>query len=235
MLRSGSVILSALLFPALILAQDLPAGYDALSKMQQQVWMDKKLAAADPNYSNIRGTPYIFEKFQNGSFYFSNKTFITDRLINYNSYADEVLYSDEKNIYIANSQDIDWFTITRSDNMAILLFRQVFLSSEKKRIFMQVLYQGKSVLFKRYRKEFLKADLGQPYGSNRQTDEYNDYYEYYVSTNGQEPVIVKPRKSAAVEIFSDKSEIIEDFIKTEKINLKDETDIVRLVEHYDKI
>ena len=100
---------------------------------------------------------------------------------------------------------------------------------------MQVLYQGKSILFKRYRKEFLKADIGQPYGSNRQTDEYNDYYEYYVSANGKEPVILKPRKSATVEIFSDKSEIIEEFIKKEKINLKDETDLIRLVEHYDKI
>ncbi len=49
---------------------------------------------------------------------------------------------------------------------------------------MQVLYQGKSLLFKRYRKEFLKADVGQPYGQNRQDDEYNDYYEYYVTTGG---------------------------------------------------
>jgi hypothetical protein len=234
-MRSGSVILPIIIYSALASAQDLPAGYDALSKLQQQVWMDKKLAASDPNYSNVKGTPYIFKEFQNGNFYFSNKTLITDKLINYNCYTDEVTFSDENKVYKANSQDIDYFTIKRSENGAILLFKQVFLSSEKKRIFMQVLYQGKSVLFKRYRKEFLKADVGTPYGSNRQTDEYNDYYEYYVSANGKEPVILKPRKSAVVGIFSDKSEIIEEFIKKEKINLKDETDLIRLVEQYDKI
>jgi hypothetical protein len=234
MKRYGSVILLASIYPALILAQNLPAGYDVVSKLQQQVWMDKKLATADPNYTNVKGTPLIFEKFQNGNFYFSNKTFITDRLINYNCYVDEVLFSDEKNIYKATSQDIDYFTITSSENGSILLFKQVFLSSEKKRIFMQVLYQGKSVLFKRYRKEFLKADVGQPYGSNRQMDEYNDYYEYYVSVYGKEPVILKPRKSAAAEIFSDKSEIMEEFFKKEKINLKDEKDLIRLIEYYDK-
>jgi hypothetical protein len=234
-MRSGSVILPIIIYSAIASAQDMPAGYDALSKIQQQVWMDKKLAASDPNYSNVKGTPYIFKEFQNGNFYFSNKTFITDRLINYNCYNDEVLFSDENNIYIANSQDIDYFTVKRGENGTMLLFKQVFLSSEKKRIFMQILYQGESVLFKRYRKEFLKADVGTPYGSNRQTDEYNDYCEYYVSTEGKEPVILKPRKNAALEIFSDKSKKIEDFIKNEKINLKDETNLVRLVEEYDKI
>jgi hypothetical protein len=98
---------------------------------------------------------------------------------------------------------------------------------------MQVLYQGKSFLFKRYRKEFLKADVGQPYGQNRLVDEYKDYYEYYVTTDDKEPVMLKPRKSSVIEIFSDKSEIMEDFIKKEKINLKNETDLVKLVKHYD--
>jgi hypothetical protein len=223
-----------LISPLLAFTQDLPAGYDVVSKMQQQVWMDKKLAAADPNYSNVKGTPDIFEKFHKGNFYFSNKTFITNKLINYNSYTDEVLFFDEKNIYVVNSQDIDYFTITESENGAVLLFKQVFLLTEKKRIFMQVMYQGESILFKRYRKEFLKADIGKPYGSNRQVDEYNDFFEYYVSIHGKEPVILKPRKSSVIEIFGDKSKIMEDFIKNEKINLKAETDLVKLVEHYDK-
>lgn len=216
-------------------SQNLPAGYDAVSKMQQQVWMDKKLAAANPDYSNINGTPYVFEDFQKGNFYFSNKTFITDKLINYNCYTDEVLFSDEKNIYSANSQDMDYFTIIPGNSGTVLLFKQVFLPSEKKRIFMQVLYKGESLLLKRYRKEFLKADLDQPYGSNRQMDEYNDYYEYYVSVTGKEPVMLKPRKSAVNEVFIDKSDIMEDFIKDENIDLKNESDLVRLVEYYDKI
>jgi hypothetical protein len=96
------------------------------------------------------------------------------------------------------------------------------------------MYQGESVLFKRYRKEFLKADLGQPYGSNRQTDEYNDYSEYYISVHGKDPVILKPRKSSAMEILSDKSEIIDDFIKNGKFDLKDESDLIRVIEQYDK-
>ena len=234
-MKSGLIFILVIMYPALALPQDLPAGYDAVSQLQQQVWMDKKLESANPDYTNVNGTPNIFQQFQKGNFYFSNKTCITDKLINYNCYSDEVLFSDEKNIFTANSKDIDYFTINNGKDGAILLFKQVFLSSGKKRIFMQVIYQGESILFKRYRKEFLKADVGQPYGSNRQVDEYNDYYEYYVSAGGIEPVILKPRKSSVPEIFGDKSELMEDFIKNEKINLKNEQDLVRLIEHFDKL
>ncbi len=223
-----------IIYPVLAHAQ-LPYGYDAVSKMQQQVWMDKKLASADPGYSNVKGTPNIFQEFRTGNFYFSNKTCILDKLINYNCIKDEVLFSDEKNTYTTNSQDIDYFTIGRRNDGTIHLFKQVFLSTEKKQVFMQVLYQEKSLLFKRYRKEFLKADVGQPYGQNRQVDEYNDYYEYYITVDGKEPVLLKPRKSSVIEIFNVKPAIMEDFIKKEKINLKDETDLIRLVKYYDNI
>ena len=229
-----TVIILFVLLPVFTMAQVLPDGYDAVTKIQQQVWMDKKLSAANPEYSNVQGTPYILKEFSTGDFYFSNKTFITDKLINYNCYTDEILFSDKKNIYKIQSQDIDYFTIKRSEDGAMLLFKQVFMTAEKKRIFMQVLYQGKAILYKRYRKEFLKADLGQPYGSNRQVDEYNDYYEYYVSVDGHDPVILKPRKSSVTEIFSDMPGIMEAYLRDEKINLKNETDLIKLTEYYDK-
>ena len=228
-------IFITIFFPILIPAQEIPDGYNAISNLQQQVWMNKRLETPYTGYENVKGTPLLFEEFHKGDFYFNNKTCITDKLINYNCYTDDVMFSEENVIYTANSQDIDYFRITGSSDDVKLLFRQVFLSSEKKRIFMQVLYQEKSVLFKRYRKEFLKADIGQPYGQNRQVDEYNDYHEYYVMLNGQEPVILKPRKSSVVQIFYYEPDLMKDFIKKENINLKDEEDLIRLIEYYDNI
>jgi hypothetical protein len=235
MRRKLNFILIIVLNPALLTAQQLPDGYDAISKLQQQVWMNKKLVATGTGYGNVKGTPLLFEEFHTGNFYFNNKTCMTGKMINYNCYTDDVLLSDGKNTYATNSQDIDYFTITGNKEDIILLFKQVFLLSEKKRIFMQVLYQQKSFLFKRYRKEFLEADYDQPYGQNRQTDEYNDYYEYYFMPDGQEPVILRQRKGSVAEIFNDKSDLMEDYIKKEKINLKYEGDLIRLIEHYDNM
>jgi len=233
-LKSGLLFI-IILHPVIIFSQQLPDGYDGVSNLQQQVWMNKRLAQTNSGYSNVQGTPLVFKEFHTGNFYFSNKTCISGKQINYNCYTDEVLFSEENNTYTANSENIDYFTLTGNEDRAILLFKQVFLLSEKKRVFMQLLYQGESILFKRYRKEFLKADIDKPYGQNRQVDEYNDYHEYYVMTGEQEPVLLKPRKSSLIEIFSDKSDLMEDFIKKEKIDLKNETDLVELVKHYDNI
>lgn len=235
MTKEFKFIFITILHPLIILGQQLPDGYNVISNLQQQVWMNRKIAESGEGYKNFIGTPLLFEEFHTGNFFFNNKTCIIGKMINYNCHTDEVLFSDENNIYTTNSQNIEYFTVTGSSVDEILLFRQVFLPSEKKRVFMQVLYQGESALFKRYRKEFLKADYNKPYGQNRQFDEYNDYFEYYIMPDGEEAVILKPRKSSIVEIFNDKSDYMEDFIKKEKINLKDEGDLIRLIKYYDKI
>ena len=100
---------------------------------------------------------------------------------------------------------------------------------------MQVLYQGESSFFKRYRKQFLEADFYKPYGQGRQVDEYNDYSEYYVIAGGHEISLLKPKKSSVLEIFNDKSDLIGNYIKKAKINLKDEADLIRLVKYYDSL
>ena len=228
-------ILIIILNPALLLAQQVPDGYAAISNLQQQVLMNKKLESTISGYENVKGTPLLFEKFHTGNFYFNNKTCMTGKMVNYNCYTDDVLFFDGENTYTVNNQDIDYFTITGNKEDIILLFKQVFLLSEKKRIFMQILYQQGSVLSKRYRKEFLKADLDQPYGQNRQFDEYNDYYEYYIMQNGQEPLLLRQRKSSVAEIFNDKSDLMEDYIKKEKIDLKNEGDLIKLVEYYNNL
>jgi hypothetical protein len=233
--RKFRFILIIILIPALLPAQQLPGGYDVISNLQQQLWMNKTLVTSVTGYKNVKGTPMLFEEFHTGNFYFNNKTCLKGKLINYNCFTDEVLFSDEKNTYTTNSQDIGYFTINGNKEDTILLFKQVFLLSEKKRIFMQVLYQQESVLFKRYCKKFLEADYDKPYGQNRQFDEYNDYYEYYIMPDGQEPVILRQRKSSIAEIFNDKSDLMEDYFKKEKINLKNEGDLIRLVEHYDNL
>jgi hypothetical protein len=234
-MRKFLIIIILFLTPAFLSAQQLPAGYDAISNMQQHLWMNKNLISANAAFEGIKGTPLLFEEFRTGNFYFNNKTCITGKMINYNCFTDDVLFSDENMTYVANSQDIDYFTITGNEEDVILLFKQVFLSSEKKRIFMQVLYQGQSVLFKRYRKEFLEADYNKPYGQNRQVDEYNDYYEYYVKPDGREITLLKPKKSSVMDIFSDKPDLIGNYIIKEKISLKDEADLIRLVKYYDSL
>lgn len=207
----------------------------AINNIKDHLILNKTYSISNPAFNKVKGTPLLFEDFHKGDFYFTNKTYLTDLKINYNCYTNELLYFDENNAYIANSQDIDFFAVTGNDKDSVLLFKQVFLLSEKGRLFMQVLYQRKSTFFKRYKKQFLEADFYKPYGQGRQVDEYNDYYDYYVKPDGREITLLKPKKSSVMGIFSDKSDLIGNYIKKEKINLKDEADLIRLVKYYDSL
>lgn len=217
----------------------IPGGYEAtdgwvaINDIKDRMLLNKENISYSASFASAKGTPLLYEEFHTGNFYYNNKTYLENLKLNYNCFTDELLFFNENKTYIANTQNIDYFAIEGNDDDTILVFKQEFMLSEKGRLFMQVLYQGESTFYKRYRKQFLEADFYKPYGQGRQVDEYNDYTEYYVKPGGREISLLKPKKSSVREIFSDKSDLVGNYIKKEKINLKDEADLIRLVKFYD--
>lgn len=218
----------------------LPGGYEAsdgwvaINNIKDHMLLNNKYSYSN-SFTNAKGTPLLFEDFHKGNFYYNNKTYLEDINLNYNCYTDELLFFNDNQTYIADTKDIDYFAILGNEENSILVFKQVFMLSEKGRIFLQVLHQGESTLFKRYRKQFLEADFYKPYGQGRQVDEYNDYAEYYIKVDEREISLLKPNKSSVLKIFNDQSDLIGSYIKKGKINLKDEADLIRLVKYYDSL
>jgi len=54
-----------------------------------------------------------------------------------------------------------------------------------------------------------------------------------VKANDREISLIKPNKKSVLEIFNDKSDQMGNYIKKEKINLKEEADLLLLVKYYD--
>ena len=228
-------VLNIFLFNYLLcLAQNPPTGYDAQANLNDLFQGNTDFVRTfTSGYEGVRGTPNIFEDFRSGNIYFSNKTSISNISINYDCYNDHVMYSDQDKIYILNSQNIEYFTITGNEPETSFLFKQVFLPSEKKIVFLHIISNKKSILFKRYLKEFIEADYTGPYNANRRYDEYIDKEKYYIKLPDKEIFQIKSRGKSIKEIFGDQYSLIRDFIKKEKINLKDDNDLVRLIKFYD--
>jgi len=217
-------------------AQNQPTGYDVQINLNEiLLGSSDYIRTFSSGYEGVKGTPNIFEDFHKGNLYFNNKTSISNIMINYDCYHDNVLYSNGSKILIINSQNIDFFTIRSIDEEKFLLFKQVFLESEKRRIFLQVIYDKQSILYKRYKKEFLKADYTGPYNANRRYDEYIDEQEYYIKLSEGEIQQIKSRQKFIKEIFWNNSAMVEKFIKDEDINLKEEDDLIRLINFYDNL
>ena len=221
--------------PCMAIAQSLQ-GYSYETQLQEllnpspHIMGERKGGAA---YGTI-GSPFVFEDFVPGIVYFSNKMKSGTEKINYNCHDNEVLYSDGAKSFLLDARRIDYLEFKLGEN-ASWVFKQVFLEDKKKSLFLQVLCDDHSILYKRHFREFRKADYGGAYSADRRYDEYTDRYNYYILLEGGDIQSLKPQKKAVLEIMETYGNEMEEFLKKEKINLKSEDDLVRLIRYYDSL
>ena len=180
-----------------------------------------------------KGSPMIFDDFTKGNIYYSNKSKTSGKLINYNCHTHEVLYSDGNNSYLLSPKEIDYLEFLVYDQS--LIFKHIFLEDLQKSLFVQVLYNDQSILYKRHYREFLEADYTRAYSADRRYDEYVSHYDYYLSPDGGDVIPLKPKKKNLLTLMNLHSGEIEAFLKAEKINLKSDKDLVKVVKYYDSL
>ena len=181
-----------------------------------------------------KGSPMIFEDFTKGNIYYSSRSMTTGTLINYNCYTHEVLYSDGSQNYLLNPKEIDYLEFFENDTPVI--FQHIFLKDLKKSLFVQVLYNTSSKLYKRHYRDFKEAEYGeQGYGPDRRYDEYINHYDFYISLDDGDAQLLKPKKKDLLDIMHTHAKEIEAFLKGEKIKLKSDKDLIKVVKYYDSL
>ena len=231
-----STILILFLYLPLVLsgqAVSSPAGYE-----------ETNLDALNPNRMLLQtksadaygttGTPYVFKEFRQGNIYYANQQRVAGIILNYDCHNNRLEYISGGSVYLLNSSQVNYAEFISAPETA-MLFEQVFVEKLKKRIFMQVLYNERSILYKRYYKEFREADYGGAYSQDRRYDEYHDRYSYYLKTDDNELQMLKPNKKSVLEILEDNSDELQQYIKKEKPDLKTEEGLIQVINFYDKL
>jgi len=180
------------------------------------------------------GSPYVFRDFEKGNIYYANKMRVNGKLLKYDCYNDRLEYAAGESVYPLISDQIAYFEIFPGQD-SIMLFKQVLVEKLKKRVFLQVLYNENSILYKRYFKEFQEADYGGAYSQDRRYDEYHDRHSYYINTADNELQMLKPKKKSILEILEDKSGELEKYIRQEKPDMKTDDGLVQLIRFYDNL
>jgi len=235
-MKSNIILLFLYLsMPLIISAQAVPGstGYE-MTEMNIMNPTPQLLRTKSADAYGITGTPYVFEEFKQGNIFYSNKLRVDGKLLNYDCYNDRLEYSAGNSIYLLNSNQIDYFEIFPGQDGSVL-FKQVFVEKLKKQVFMQVLYNDNSILYKRHFREFREADYGGAYSQDRRYDEFHDRESYYLKTDDNELHMLRSSKKSALEIMEDQREELEKYIKKEKPNLKTEAGMVQLIRFYDSL
>jgi hypothetical protein len=236
-----TIIIALALFVSLTCsAQNIsvPQGYEAKENLRELGSMDGtgNVRTFDNRYEGVKGTPYVFEEFHPGEVYLKTKNKVAVQDLNYNCFENELVYLDPatKVIRAMNRFQVDLFTIRDGDR--VLTFVPVKLGEDEETIFAEVLYNKGSIVYKVYGKEWLKANYEGGYSADRRYDQFVDKYDlYFMKKGGNMLYKAKKSKKQVIAAFPDHEKEISAYIKSNKLDLKEDSSLVKLLVYYDTL
>lgn len=204
---------------------------------------DNSQAAMDhvvvtPNGFFTRGVKIIKDETTEGSAFVDGKQFHKVQLLGYtaikdelryNAFKDEMEFEDKGTLYNLTKQNV--LTIKFPELKKTYVSLNYNVDGNTKFGYLVSLVDGeKAKLYKREKIEFVSGTKS----TNAYLKDAKDYYErekdlYLVSVNYQFYKVTKSIDEFANR-FGDRSQVVKDFAKSNKINLSKEADLIKLVE-----
>ncbi len=180
-------------------------------------------------YYKIKGDQFLFStEFMTGSVTVEGKTF-NNLLLKYDIFNDELLAITDHGIILQlNKEMIDLFTMKYQDQ--IFNFKKLDADSLNSLSgYVNVLYDGGTSLYVKYRKEILLLAIENKY------DMFNQVNRIFVEKNGE--IFKVDSKSELLKLFEDQKHQVRSFIRSNKIRIsrKNPNSFKPVIEYYDKL
>nr|WP_294944440.1 hypothetical protein [uncultured Mucilaginibacter sp.] len=187
------------------------------------------------DYTNVEGTPYLYPDWVPGSVKLTDGTTNDAPIeLKYNLVSDEVSFKDKAGQELVFVKPVAEFTLNSADNSGLPhKYRSGYKDIEgtAPASFFEVLADGKVQLLKRFTKLLFES---QPIGSASKLQQFIDKTKYYLVINGK-ALQVKNDKKALLAALGDKQAQLEDYIKANKVNFKNDAQLGKLVDYYNTL
>jgi hypothetical protein len=181
------------------------------------------------NYENIQGSPYLDEELIQGYVKFSlgdsNVYFLR-----YNIYADEMEYLDGSSLkIISNPSELDHVHVNKhSFYYTTYKFRNSF-----KEGYLEKLVDGTVELYLKYDVDFKKYEEAKSSYHEAKPERFETGQPtWYASVENGPIKNFEVNKSGLESIFQDDYAEVQKYIKSNKLKLRKEEDVIKLFEHY---
>ncbi len=180
-------------------------------------------------YYKIRGDQFLFStEFLTGSVTIDGKTY--DNLsLKYDIYNDELLtITDNRIILQLNKEMLDLFTMVYKDQ--IFSFKRLDADSLNALSgFVNVLYEGGTSLYVKYRKEILLLAVDNKY------DMFNQVNRIFIEKDGN--IFRVDTKGALLKVLEDQKRMVRNFIRSSKLRItrRNPDSFKPVIEYYDKL
>lgn len=185
---------------------------------------------SEVTYTDVEGSPYLFEDWHTGIVRAVKNDKVFDNLkMRYDAYKDEVEYENDGKLYRLGAEIMD-FTLPTGD--ALYEFRRGFpaIGDQTANSFYRILSDGTTKVLKRYE---MKMREEKAYNSATVTKRFTlDEQLYVLKDDTMYPVKTNDRKGI-MKLVDDEKNLMNYVIKEEQLNFRTEDDIVKLLEEYD--
>jgi hypothetical protein len=179
----------------------------------------------EQSFTDVIGSPFFNNVFVNGNVVLTNGDKFKDVPLKYSSYKDELFFKNPKDgsllSFVVPVKSFELLGETYINGLPAV-------DNFTENSYYVLIADAKVKLFVKNYKTILE---NKPYNSASIEKKFEDNKTYYVLKDGKMSRF-KPSKKDLLETFGDKSAEIDSFLKKEKIDYKNNADLVKVFQHY---
>ena len=183
----------------------------------------------------MKGSPFLSDQWAKGTVKFLNDSVSKPIDLKFDLVGDIVLFKNEKEETLELVEPIKEFTITylKDGFSSVKLFRSGFkpINENTVKSYYEVLSDGKIIFVKRIIKTIME-EAG--YNSAQISKTFIEKPYYYIVKDNL-PLSVKLNLKDIVALLPDKATELNDYSKKNKLNLKDQIDVAKLISFYNSL
>jgi hypothetical protein len=186
-------------------------------------------------YKEIAGSPYLEKEIQKGIIILKDDRKVENVMIRYNAFEDALLYQiGEDQITMLDPPVINGFEYRKNGNVVKYISISIL---EGKRHFYEIIYAGKSTLVVQHQIKLTKKtnNAGSYGASDMQGSAFKQSDNYFLMDATGKSSEVNLTKKSLISALGLHEEELQAFIKKNKLKVKENTDLVRLMEYYDSL
>lgn len=191
-------------------------------------------AVHEYNSISMDGSPYLYADWAVGTITLNNGTIYQGINIMYDQVKDVVLFKTQDGKVKELIEPVQEFKINFITNNQATekTFRKGFTGEGvSPDAFLEVLADGKAVLLKRTSKKIFDRKNYSSATINREVQVSEDYYV----ASGNKLVKVKKSKNSLLSVMPEKSDYLVTYIKSNGLNLRNDSDMAKLVAYYNSL
>ncbi|MCK4663599.1 MAG: hypothetical protein KAT68_12085 [Bacteroidales bacterium] len=175
----------------------------------------------------IDGTPYFNKEWEKGTVKFLNGNEYRVKFFKYDVNLERLLFlKDDVTYYIPNKGEIEKFTIGTSN------FVYIKYDDKNIKAFFEVLSNGEKIkLLKKYKCVYVEGKKGDGIAPAI-NDKYSINKSYYIKIANEPAIKFKVKKDDVLQLMSDNKELVEEYIKKNKLKFKNENDLAKIFDFY---